>query len=88
VSVDGTERSVTGRGNGLISAAVDALAEAGVVLEVADYSEHAIGAGADAQAAAYVECRGAAGRTLFGVGLDADVATAGVRALLSAANQA
>jgi len=88
VSVDGVERSVTGRGNGLISAAVDALAEAGIVLEVADYSEHAIGAGADAQAAAYVECRSAHGRTLFGVGVDADVATAGVRALLSAANQA
>jgi len=87
ISVDGAERSVTGRGNGLISAAVDALAEAGVVLDVADYSEHAIGAGADAQAAAYVECRSADGRTLFGVGLDADVATAGVRALLSAANQ-
>ena len=88
VSVDGAERSVTGRGNGLISAAVDALAAAGVALEVADYSEHAIGAGADAQAAAYVECRTGDGRTLFGVGLDADVATAGVRALLSAANQA
>ena len=88
VTVDGAERSIAGRGNGLISAAVAALAEAGAALEVADYSEHAIGAGADAQAAAYVECRTADGRTLFGVGLDADVATAGVRALLSAANRA
>jgi len=88
VVVDGAERSVSGRGNGLISAAVSALAEAGVELDVLDYSEHAIGAGADAQAAAYVECRAGDGRTLFGVGLDADVATAGVRALLSAANAA
>jgi len=86
VAVDGAERSITGRGNGLISAAVAALAEAGVMLDVVDYSEHAIGAGADAQAAAYVECRGADGAIVFGVGLDADIATAGVRAVLSAAN--
>ena len=40
---------------------------------------------ADAQAAAYVECRTADGRTVFGVGLDTDIATASVRAVLSAA---
>ena len=89
VGVDGEERSISGRGNGLISGVVAALADtSGPALDVVDYSEHAIGHGADAQAAAYVECRTADGRTVFGVGIDADVATAGVRAVLSAANRA
>ena len=44
--------------------------------------------GSDARAAAYVECVGADGRTIWGVGVDEDVATAGVRAVLSAANAA
>ena len=50
----------------------------GVDLDVADYQEHAIGSGRDTQAAAYVECRTPDGRTVFGVGIDADVATASV----------
>ncbi|KQN26539.1 2-isopropylmalate synthase [Sphingomonas sp. Leaf33] len=89
VAVDGEERSISGRGNGLISGVVAALADTtGPVLDVVDYSEHAIGHGADAQAAAYVECRTADGGTVWGVGIDADVATASVRAVLSAANRA
>jgi len=88
VSVDGEERSIAGRGNGLISGVVAALGETGPALDVVDYNEHAIGHGADAQAAAYVECRTADGRTVFGVGLDTDIATASVRAVLSAANRA
>lgn len=88
VAVDGAERSIIGRGNGLISGVVAALGEStGPALDVVDYSEHAIGHGADAQAAAYVECRTADGRTIFGVGLDTDIATASVRAVLSAANR-
>jgi 2-isopropylmalate synthase len=58
----------------------------GVKLEVRDYSEHAMTAGTDARAAAYVECRAPDGATVWGVGIDEDVATAGVRAVLSAAN--
>jgi 2-isopropylmalate synthase len=89
IALDGTETSISGRGNGLISGVVDALSgSTGPNLDVADYSEHAIGHGADAQAAAYVECRTADGRTVFGVGIDADIATASVRAVLSAANAA
>ncbi len=89
LSVDGETRSISGRGNGLISGVIDALAgTTGPALDVVDYSEHAIGHGADAQAAAYVECRAADGRTVFGVGIDADIATASVRAVLSAANRA
>ena len=83
----GVERSISGRGNGLLSSVLAALRdEFGVELEIADYSEHAIGAGSDVNAAAYVECRTPDGRTVFGVGTDSDVATASVKAVLSAAN--
>jgi 2-isopropylmalate synthase len=89
VAIDGEERSISGRGNGLISGVIAAIAEStGPTLDVVDYNEHAIGHGADAQAAAYVECRTAAGKTVFGVGMDTDIATASVRAVLSAANRA
>jgi 2-isopropylmalate synthase len=87
IGVDGKERTVSGRGNGLISSVVATLAEAfGVTLEVRDYSEHALSKGSDARAAAYVECILPDGRTVWGVGIDEDVATASVRAVLSAAN--
>ena len=88
--MDGSdERTVSGRGNGIISSVLAALADSfDVSLEVVNYSEHAIGAGSDANAAAYVECRDAAGETVWGVGIDEDVATASVRAVLSAASNA
>ena len=89
VDAGGEARSISGRGNGLISSVLDALGGGlGIALEVVDYSEHAIGTGSDARAAAYVECRDAEGRTHWGVGIDEDVATASVRAVLSAANAA
>jgi hypothetical protein len=88
VAIDGEERSIAGRGNGLISGVIAALGDSsGAALDVVDYSEHALGQGADAQAVAYVECRTSEGRTVFGVGLDTDIATASVRAVLSAANR-
>ncbi len=87
IALNGDARSVSGRGNGLISSVLSALREElGIDLEVVDYSEHAIGAGTDVNAAAYVECKTDDGRTVFGVGMDADVATASVQAILSAAN--
>jgi len=89
IGVDGKAQTVSGKGNGLISSVVATLAETfGVALEVRDYSEHALGKGSDARAAAYVECVAADGSTVWGVGIDEDVATAGVRAVLSAANAA
>jgi 2-isopropylmalate synthase len=87
--VDGAEQSVSGRGKGLVSSVVATMRESfGLALEVLDYSEHALGQGADARAAAYVECRKADGQTVWGVGIDEDVAAASVRAILSAANGA
>ncbi|MBX3593910.1 2-isopropylmalate synthase [Sphingomonas sp.] len=83
---DGVQKSVSGRGNGLISSVVAAIRDGfGVDLDIADYAEHAIGHGSGAQAAAYVECRTGNGDTVWGVGIDEDVATASVRAVLSAA---
>ena len=89
LTIDGATRSVSGRGNGLMSSVIAALAESGgPIMDIVDYSEHAIGQGSNVQAAAYVECRTADGKSLFGCGLDTDVATASVRAILSAANGA
>jgi 2-isopropylmalate synthase len=83
------ERTVNGRGNGLLSSVLAALeADCGVVMDIVDYQEHAIGHGGNARAAAYVHCRTADGRDIFGVGVDPNVATASVRAVLSAANGA
>ncbi len=87
VSVGGREQSVSGRGNGLISSVVATLGESfDMALDIQDYSEHAMGQGTSVRAAAYVECRTSDGRTVWGVGIDEDVATATVRAVLSAAN--
>ena len=87
IAVDGHETSVSGRGNGLISSVVATLRDSfGIALEVRDYSEHALGAGSEARAAAFLECTDAEGRTVWGCGVDTDVAAASVRAALSAAN--
>ncbi|MFM2410333.1 MAG: hypothetical protein RL481_1161, partial [Pseudomonadota bacterium] len=87
IRIDGVEQSVSGRGNGLISSLANALESSmGGALDIIDYSEHAIGHGTDARAAAYVECRVGDGPILFGIGISRDVATASVRAILSAAN--
>jgi 2-isopropylmalate synthase len=89
IGVDGREQTVSGRGNGLISSVVATLRDGfGVELDVKDYAEHSLGKTSDARAAAYVECLLPNGQTVWGVGIDEDVATASVRAVLSAANAA
>ena len=89
IEVAGQAQSVSGRGNGLISSVVATLREAfDLELDVLDYSEHALSKGSDARAAAYLECTGPGGRKIWGCGIDEDVATASVRAVLSAANSA
>ncbi len=89
VAVRGEEQRVSGRGNGLISSVLTTIEDSfGLSLEIRDYTEHALGKGRDARAAAYLECRTPEGKTIWGVGIDEDVATASVRAVLSAANSA
>ena len=88
IRVDGQLRSISGRGNGLISSLLSALrSECGLELEVADYHEHALSSGSEAKAACYLECKMADGQTVWGVGIDPDVSTASVKAVLAAANQ-
>jgi len=86
IRVDGEPRQVEGTGNGPISAFCDALASVGIDVRVLDYAEHALSAGSDAQAAAYVECE-IDGRTWWGVGVDSNTVTASMRAVLSALNR-
>ncbi len=84
----GVERAVTGKGNGPIAAFVDALArEYGISLQVVDYVEHAVGAGSDATAVAYVEATAGKGGAIWGVGMSPNILTASLRAVVSAANR-
>jgi len=87
VRVEDTEHEIIGSGNGPIAAFVDALAGVGFDVRVLDYQEHALSAGDDARAAAYVECV-IDGRTLWGVGVDSSIVTASLRGVVSAVNRA
>ena len=81
--------TVTGSGNGPIAAFVDALRSGlGVGVDVVDYSEHSLGAGADATAVSYVETVDDEGATRWGVGTDPNTITASLKAVLGAASRA
>jgi 2-isopropylmalate synthase len=78
-----------GEGSGPVEAFVAALSQAtGVPVRVLDYHEHAIGSGAQARAAAYLELRIGEQRTLFGVGIDTSIVTASMKAVLSGLQRA
>ena len=86
--VDGEARTVHGEGGGPISAFMAAVnSELGLDLEVVDYSEHAVSAGTDATAAAYVEAKAPSGQLFWGVGLHESILTSGFRAVISAVNR-
>ena len=83
--VDGAPTTIVGEGNGPIDAFVHALRDGvGAVLNVLDYAEHAIGQGSEANAVAYVETSEPGGPVLWGVGVDANIITASLRAVLNA----
>ncbi|QRX83199.1 2-isopropylmalate synthase [Glaciimonas sp. PAMC28666] len=84
ISRDGQQLTLKGVGNGPIDAFVDAL---GLDVKLMDFHEHAISAGADAQAASYIELRLNDAPTAFGVGIDANIVTASFKAVLSAINR-
>ena len=87
VKINGEETEIHGAGNGPLAAFVDALETVGFEVAVLDYSEHAMSAGDDAQAAAYVEAS-VYGRTVWGVGIAPSITTASLRAVVSAVNRA
>jgi 2-isopropylmalate synthase len=85
--------SLTGEGNGPIAAFVNAINElpapvSGTPFDVRvlDYAEHALSSGGDAIAAAYVECA-VGDQVLWGVGLDPNIVTASLKAVISAVNR-
>ncbi|MBY6537188.1 2-isopropylmalate synthase [Rhodococcus sp. BP-349] len=92
VKVDGAEQEITGDGNGPLAAFVDALGSIGYDVSVLDYSEHAMSAGDDARAAAYVEAAvrlpGGGETIVWGVGIATSITTASLRAVVSAVNRA
>jgi 2-isopropylmalate synthase len=87
VAIDGVETLLTGTGNGPVDAFVDALRQgAGADVHVLAYHEHATGTGEDATAVAYVQLR-AGTRTVYGVGLDPNIVTATLKAVVAALNR-
>ncbi|WP_436982363.1 2-isopropylmalate synthase [Streptomyces sp. enrichment culture] len=87
--VDGADTVLTGQGNGPLAAFFDALAGAGVIGEevrLLDYVEHTMSEGAGSQAAAYIECA-IGGRVLWGIGIDANIVRASLKAVVSAVNR-
>ncbi|GAA3853525.1 2-isopropylmalate synthase [Streptomyces sedi] len=88
--LDGAETTLTGAGNGPIAAFFDALAGTGVIgddIRLLDYVEHTMSEGAGSQAAAYIECA-VGDRVLWGVGIDANIVRASLKAVVSAVNRA
>ncbi|MGP0172484.1 2-isopropylmalate synthase [Pseudomonas sp. NCHU5208] len=85
VQVDGKEQRWNGSGKGALEALASSLP---VAVEVMDYHEHAIGGGANAKAACYIEIRLDGQRPLHGIGIDENITTASFRALFSALNRA
>jgi 2-isopropylmalate synthase len=81
------EVAVNGTGNGPISAFINVLEQHGVNVRVLDYVEHTLSAGAEAQAAAYTELE-VNGHNLWGVGIDGDISTASLKAIISGVNRA
>ena len=81
--VRGRRLAILGSGTGPIEAFVNGLSQAaGIAVRVLDYHEHAIGAGADAQAVAYLELRIGEQQTVFGVGRDNNIVSASLKAIL------
>ena len=91
VESNGETTTISGEGNGPLSAFIDALGQLGTHVRVLDYTENALTSGGDAYAAAYVECeigRGDDAQVLWGAGIDADITTATLKAALSAIDRA
>jgi 2-isopropylmalate synthase len=89
VGCDGREVVLHGTGNGPVDAFVDALRQSlQFDIHIQQYHEHAIGIGEDASAVAYVQLRaGSAPTTTYGVGIDPNIVTATLRAVISAVNR-
>lgn len=83
----GEPKVIEARGSGPVDAFVNALRGQGFDLNILDYSEHAMGAGREAEAASYVEAE-VAGQVVWGVGIDSSIARSAYKAVISALNRA
>jgi 2-isopropylmalate synthase len=87
--LQGSPVTVRGSGNGPIDAFVQALAGTDLpVIEILNYSEHSLGAGAGARAISYIQIKVSTGRTFYGVGSDTNIELASIHAIISALNRA
>jgi 2-isopropylmalate synthase len=87
VAIDGVSQILTGEGNGPIDAAVHALKCAGIDVQVRSYDETAMRCGGEsADACAFIEIAHDGGSN-YGVGIDANIVTAAIKALLSGVNR-
>ena len=88
VERNGVSETLIGEGNGPIDAAVHALSTVGIAVEVRNYEERSMGKGGDARACAIMEVASPSSeRDCFGVGMDANIVTASIKALISGANR-
>tara|TARA_B110000196_G_scaffold257726_1_gene228298 strand:- start:1459 stop:2244 length:786 start_codon:yes stop_codon:yes gene_type:complete len=88
LKIDGVEREVSASGNGPLSAFKNALEGSyELSVQLVDYQEHAVGTGADATAAAYVEIETEDQVAFWGVGVHPNIVTASFQALISAINR-
>ena len=89
VVVDGNAHALTGSGNGPIDAFVRALGTTGLPrFDVVSYSEHSLGAGAEARAVSYIQVKMERGAAFFGAGIDTNIELASIKAIVSALNRA
>jgi 2-isopropylmalate synthase len=87
--LQGRPLRIHGQGTGPIEAFINGLnAATGHSVRVLDYHEHAVGSGANAQAVAYLELRVDGAQTLFGVGMDANIVSASLKAIVSGLQRA
>src|SRR2546426_658235 len=85
---DGQPAELSGEGNGPLAALVHGFTSAGMPrFEIQHYSEHALSAGEEASAIAYIQIRNSDGRTCWGAGVDTNIELASVKAVLSALNR-
>ncbi|NLY19593.1 MAG: 2-isopropylmalate synthase [Clostridiaceae bacterium] len=88
IQTDSGKMSITGSGNGPISAFFDALKTTkAAIYKFEAYEEHALSSGADAEAVAYIQLENGGGRSIFGVGQDRNTTTASFKAIICALNR-
>jgi 2-isopropylmalate synthase len=91
VVIDGQAQTLTGEGNGPINAAIHALQSVGIGFQVRSYEERSmlpIGEDGNSQACAFMEITGTSGRETYGVGMDGNIVTASLKAIVSGVNRA